>query len=81
MQRELDPAAEAGAVDRRDGREPQVTQSAEQLVPGARSLDCTLARDVRKLGDVRTCGEEERLACDDRRAEVAVFELRERTVE
>ena len=34
MQRELDPAAEAGAVDRRHGRERQRAQPAEELVAG-----------------------------------------------
>ena len=81
VQRQLDTTTEAGAVDCRNGRERQRTQPAEQLVSRARTLARALGRDVRKLGDVCARRKDERLARDDRGAEVSAFELTEQAVE
>ena len=81
VERELDAAAETGAVDRGDGGKRQRAQAAEKLVSGACALDRALAGDVRELGDVGAGGEEERLARDHGRAEVAALELAQRALE
>ena len=81
VQSQLDTTAEAGAVDRRHRRERQRTQPAEQLVSRARTFARALGRDVRKLGDVGARREDERLAGDDRGAEVSALELTEQAVE
>ena len=38
VERELEPAAERGAVDRGEGREGQLAEPAEELVPGCGAL-------------------------------------------
>ena len=81
VQRQLDSAAEAGAVDRGDSRERQRAESPEQLVSCPRALDRALGRDVRELGDVRARREDERLAGDDCSAEIPALELSEQTIE
>jgi hypothetical protein len=50
-------------------------------VPCPAPLDCALARRVRKLGDVGSRGEYERLAGQDERRPVALLELREQALE
>ena len=57
-----EPAAEARAVDRRDGRERQRLDALEQLVTGAAALGGRLRRDVRELVDVGAGAEPEGLA-------------------
>jgi hypothetical protein len=72
---QLDAAAETRPVDRGDGRKRQRTQTREELVARTCACNRALARDARKLGHVRSGREEERLPRDQRRAEVAAFEL------
>ena len=81
VQGELDATAETCAVDRRDGRERQRAQAPEQLVSRTCAFDRTVTCDVRELGDVGACREEERLAGDHRRAVVRAFELSQQPVE
>jgi hypothetical protein len=75
MKRELDAAAEAGAVDRRDRRERQGPDAPEELVSRATALERQLARRAGELGHVRARSEDEGLARDHERRPVAVFEL------
>ena len=77
VQRELEAAAEARAVDRRDRREGQRPDAQEELVAGAAALAGRLRRDLRELVDVRPGAEPERLAREDGRHPVARLELRE----
>ena len=81
VKRELDAAAETGAVDRGNGRKRQRAEPAEELVACAASFARTLGCDARELRDVRAGGEEERLAGDHGCGEVALLELRQRSVE
>ena len=76
VERELDAAAEAGAVDRGDGRIRQRSDTSEELVAGAASLARGLSRrPPRKLVDVGASGEEVRLARDHERGPVVGFEF------
>ena len=81
VERELDAAAEACAVDRRDGRKRQGTEPAEQLVTRTRAGDRPLSCDARELRDIGSRGKEGRLAGDHRRAEVTGLQLAQQAVE
>ena len=76
VESDLDAAAEARAVDRRDGRVGQRREASEQLVPCARAEARLLARaDLRKLLQVGARGEDERLAGQHHRDPAAGLEL------
>ena len=77
VQCELEATAEARAVDRRHRREGQRPDAEEELVAGAAALAGRFGRDLRERVDVRPGAEPERLAREDRRYPVAVFQLRE----
>jgi hypothetical protein len=63
MESDLEAAAESGAVDRGERGEGEVADRRERVVPGFSACSGDL-RSVRKgeLGQVRTGGEDERLA-------------------
>ena len=76
VERELEAAAEARAVDRRHRRERQRADARKQLVAGARPLERLLRRpNLRELVDVGADAEDERLAGEHRRGPVAALEL------
>ena len=76
VERELDAAAEDGAVDRRDRRVRQHPNPAEELVSRAATLDRLLATvDARELLHVGAAGEAPGLSGDHERREAALLEL------
>ena len=81
MERDLDAAAERGAVDRGERDEREVADAAEELVPGLAALARALGRDLAELVDVRADGEDERLPGEQQAAPVARPEPAERLLE
>jgi len=76
VERELEAAAERGAVDGRDGGEGQRADPSEQLVSGANTLPRVLGgARAREFVDVGADAEDEGLAREDGRGPVAVLEL------
>jgi hypothetical protein len=62
VERDLDAAAEASAVDRSQRGEREVAKPEEELVPGAGAFSCLLGRDVREHVEVGPRREHEGLA-------------------
>src|SRR5205085_10018259 len=81
MKGELEPAAEAGAVDRGHGRKGQGREAAEEVVAGTAPLAGELGGRAVELVQVGAGGEDERLPRDDERREVAALELTEHAAE
>ena len=77
MECQLDPAAEAGPVDRGHGGIRERADPAEELMARAAALNRELAGRAGELRDVGARGEDERLSRDDERRPAAVFELRQ----
>ena len=75
MERDLDAAAERGAVDRRDREERELADPTEELVAGLAAEPRALRRDLSELVDVGADGEDERLAGEQEPAPVARAEL------
>jgi len=76
VERELEPAAERCAVDRRDRGERQRADATEEPVTGSGSLECVGRRaELRELVDVGADAEDKRLPREDRCGPVAVLEL------
>ena len=78
VERELEPAAERGAVDGRERREGERAKPAEERVTRRAALAGALGRDPGELRDVGARREDEGLAGDDEAAPVAALELVER---
>ena len=82
VERDLDGAADADAVDRRDGRERERAEAGEELVAGAAAELGELARRrLRELGDVGARAEDQRFARQDEGAPLLRLDLGERPVE
>ncbi len=81
VERDLDPAAERGAVDRGERDERKVADAAEELVPGHATFAGALRRDLAELADVRADREDERLSREQKPAPVAGPELAEGLLE
>src|SRR5207253_8652319 len=81
MERELEAAAEACAVDRGHGRKRQGGEAAEEFVARATPLAGELSARAVELVQVGAGGEDERLPRQDERREVAALELVEHAVE
>ncbi len=77
VQRKLEAAAEARAVDRRHGRKRQGADAEEKLVAGAAALGRRFRCDLRELVDVGAGAKPERLAREDGCHPVAVLQLGE----
>ena len=65
VQRDLDAAADRGAVDRGDGDERELADPAEELVARFAAEPRALGRDLSELADVGADGEDERLAGEE----------------
>ena len=80
VERELEPTAEAGPVDRGDGGKRQPGNPRKEHVAGPAALGCDLRRDRGELVDVGAGAEPERLASEDRGDPVAALELGEQSL-